>query len=540
MKNRKHILALLAFAATVSCSNDSVSGEFTLNDNTPHDSTHVRIAIVADIHVMTDDILQQKGKAFDKYLFDDGNMLETSQQLFDKTLDYVASNGADLLIVIGDLAKNGELSCHEYVSARLKTFTETTGIPVNVVRGNNDCDNPLSQIYNGDKWRFTPSLKKEDFPTMYSSFGFGDAVMTDPNTMSYMSYPVPGIAVIGIDSNKPSVYGADGDENWYNYDQTYEDIHPSSCCEVGGYISTATLGWVKQAVSKAKSDGRAVITVSHHPVMNHYEYMALVAPTSMCNSEDGKSMVQKVLGAISSPSNSEVDKLCDGLIDAGVQFVISGHHHVHSIKYYRKSNKTLYNIMNGALTFPRAPMRWADVDLASGTVTFTNHFIDPDYDCYAPETYAECSYNRSTFYPGNCVNDALGTVIDYLNENYFKKKVTLSKAEKNRLPKDKEEVTAILQEYLLPSLCDLYGKLYTGNEPENGGAEVRNRVKESFQAFVLQGICDGDSHIYREVNGLSLDLVQSVCMKLIDSILGNYSDSSIGPVDDWDLTLKIR
>ena len=90
-----------------------------------------KIAVITDTHVMAPDLLVNDGTAWQNKLASDRKLLDYSQRIFDYLVDKFKSgeDKPDLLLLTGDLTKDGELLSHQYVAGRLKEL-KAAGVKV--------------------------------------------------------------------------------------------------------------------------------------------------------------------------------------------------------------------------------------------------------------------------------------------------------------------------------------------------------------------------------------------------------------------------
>ena len=160
--------------------------------------------VLSDPHVMDTSLFDVPyGEAFMQAMQRDLKVNESSAQLFDKFVGIVLKERPQLLLVPGDLTKDGEKASHMYVAKRLAEI-EAAGVQVLVVPGNHDMENPLAYGYHGNKAEHVPSVSEKEFREIYKDFGYAEAVSVDSLSGSYICYPLPGLAVGGLNTNIPN------------------------------------------------------------------------------------------------------------------------------------------------------------------------------------------------------------------------------------------------------------------------------------------------------------------------------------------------
>lgn len=262
-----------------------------------------KIAVITDTHVMAPDLLVNDGTAWQNKLASDRKLLDYSQTVFDYLVEKFKSGAdkPDLLLLTGDLTKDGELLSHQYVATRLNELIEA-GVKVYVIPGNHDIDNSNAESYNGATTKKVSSITSEGFATLYANYGYSGTTR-DPNSLSYVCEPVDGLVLIGIDSHT-------------------------------GALSSGTLSWVCQQAQKAYNEGKQVIAMMHHPLFPH------------------------ILGAdmyVSSATVSNYETVRNSLADAGVRVVLSGHFHTSDIAkdWNEELTKEIYDVNTGStISYP--------------------------------------------------------------------------------------------------------------------------------------------------------------------------------------------
>jgi 3',5'-cyclic AMP phosphodiesterase CpdA len=209
-----------------------------------------RFAIVSDPHLY-DHRLGTTGAAFEAYLAQDPKLLRESQAILDAAIADILQQKVQFVIIPGDLTKDGELRDHVLMAKNLREL-ERYGIQVFVVPGNHDINNHDAVRFMGDTTRPVPEATPETFRAIYQRFGYGQALDRDPNSLSYVAEPVPGLWLLAIDSCK--------------YDESKTNAHPV----VGGRIRPETMVWIQGVMQNANANGKQVIAFMHHGVNQHF------------------------------------------------------------------------------------------------------------------------------------------------------------------------------------------------------------------------------------------------------------------------------
>ena len=198
-----------------------------------------RIMVISDPHVYPQSEIDKQAN-FDQYMKTQRKMLEHSEPLWHALLDTALKYKPDLVLIPGDLTKDGEAASHDTVAAGIHRL-EAAGIPVLVIPGNHDI--PASN----------------DWTTHYSGT-FNKATSTDAGSYSFAAEPLPGVTVLGID-------GSDGKASV-------------------GKLSASTLAWVEAQAKAAKAKGNMVIAMTHWQILEHFDGLASIEPASRFEKPD--------------------------------------------------------------------------------------------------------------------------------------------------------------------------------------------------------------------------------------------------------------
>lgn len=256
-----------------------------------------RIVVLSDPHVMAPGLVEDPTN--EKYLFymsQERKLLPQSYELFSAVLDSVRALRPDLLLIVGDMTKDGERSSNELVASCLQQLSDE-GIPSLVIPGNHDLENISPYAYTANGLRKTETVSIDEFEAIYMNFGWGLGSERDPNSLSYACDIFDGVRFIGIDDCcLPSRgYTKVGDAEY-------------------GKVNPATLEWVLAQVDKAAEQNKVVIVAIHHQLLYHY-------------------VGQERLMA--SAATDQGESIARTLADHGVRVVLTGHMHTPNISRIR-------------------------------------------------------------------------------------------------------------------------------------------------------------------------------------------------------------
>ena len=83
-------------------------------------SSAIKVVVLSDPHVMAPGLLKNEGTAWTTYLNGQRKMVDNSKLLFDDMITRIKENiKPELVLITGDLTKDGEQVSHEYVTSKL-------------------------------------------------------------------------------------------------------------------------------------------------------------------------------------------------------------------------------------------------------------------------------------------------------------------------------------------------------------------------------------------------------------------------------------
>ncbi len=214
-----------------------------------------RMAIMSDVHLMSPQLLVHEGKAFDDYISNDRKMLVQSPELLDSVTGHVKEYHPQVVLVTGDLTKDGERVSHELLVSRYLKPMEEQGIRVFVIPGNHDVNNPHARVYDGDKTRRTTTVSAADFANIYKEYGYGEAIARDSHSLSYVVQLDSKIRLIAVDACE------------YEGNDYDKDI-----CVTAGRIKPETMDFIKQQAEEAHRQGMEVLMMMHHGIVSHFNW----------------------------------------------------------------------------------------------------------------------------------------------------------------------------------------------------------------------------------------------------------------------------
>ena len=495
-------IALLALCMSLTgCDDDNrVSDNPNDSDNTSQkDPNFKSIIVLSDIHVMAPQLLEKRGTAYDNYLSQDPKLLEYSGEVLEHLVKETLQRDPDLVIIPGDLTKDGELLSHQLVVSILSRL-RSAGIPVIVVPGNHDIDNPEGYYSNGDATRPAERTSPEQFKTLYADFGYNQAYAKDPASLSFVCEPLEGLVLLCIDTNKyeENLYLDKGDAK--NYNQT------------SGRIRPATLTWMLAEADKARALGKQVVLVQHHNVVQHY---------------DAQSTLQ------SSYIIADYVKVSKQLMEHGIHMAFTGHTHLQDVAQYRTiadnaQPDSLVDVATGSVI--SYPNPWRTIKVSND---FTEWQINTEYVTSIPslsDVKSMCYKRLSENIKGGIgwhLKDAWNTIDSY---RYL---LTLFGFPMEFLPGTPEELSDLLTKYLGDQMGKVYMIHNEGNEwknPQTVGLE--DQIKSNMEQLLRDraktlGIVDTQTELLIKSFNSIYDMLIEPGLKSMLTDVNQYNDDGL-------------
>ena len=302
---------------------------------------NLRIAVMSDLHYLSPDMIADT-EDFEHAFNSDRKLLKESSSVLHEMLERVRADKPDILLVSGDLTKDGEQECHAALAKQLQQLQQDVpGLKIYVINGNHDIRNYNAKNFNTADGKAVPATRTEpeDFKRIYD-FVYSDptviatftpAAGNEAGSLSYVARPVEGLTIVAMDTCRYSK------ENTSNGDDEHE---------TSGAISADLEKWVIEQTAAAKARGDLVIGLEHHGLVPHFDVQPTILPMYLVNG---------------------YERIAQEYADAGMSVVFTGHMHAVDIAAMTtKAGNTFYDIETGsALTYP-CPVRF--VDLRRSTV----------------------------------------------------------------------------------------------------------------------------------------------------------------------------
>lgn len=273
----------------------------------------VNFYLVTDTHYF-EPSLGASGKAFDEYMRKEQYFMLESSDIVKATFAKIAADDAvDLVLIPGDLSKNGEIESHKSFVRELNKLKEA-GKRIFVITAGHDYGEK-SNAYVNDERIDVEGTPFKMLRELYADFGYSQALAVDDSTLSYIAEIAPGVRLLAINCDS--------------------DGNPK------GKVDEALEGWIKIQLDKAKADGCSVIAMCHYPLIPSVPVFDLVGDAKL----------------------KDWRKTASFLADNGVALILTGHMHIQSInEYVSENNNKIIDICTACLVGSPAKYRKISID----------------------------------------------------------------------------------------------------------------------------------------------------------------------------------
>ncbi len=287
----------------------------------------VSFYLVTDTHYF-EPSLGAEGAAYDEYMKREQYFMAESSDIVNATFEKIAADkSVDIVLIPGDLSKNGELESHKSFIKELDKL-KASGKKIFVITAGHDYGEK-SRAFVGDKCIDVEGTDFGSLREMYADYGYSQALAVDDSTLSYIAQIAPQVRLLAIN--------CDGEGN------------PK------GEVDERLEGWIKIQLDEAKKDGCSVLAMCHYPMIPSVPVFDLVGDAKLKNWRRTASL----------------------LADNGVELILTGHMHIQSINEYVSENgNKIVDICTACLVGSPAKYRKISVD---GNVMTVESIDTPEF-----------------------------------------------------------------------------------------------------------------------------------------------------------------
>ncbi|MGL5683040.1 MAG: metallophosphoesterase family protein [Marinifilaceae bacterium] len=295
----------------------------------------IKIAVFSDTHLMDPQLLISEGSAFETYINHDRKMLKESTAILDELLNKLENEKPDIVLVPGDLTKDGAESSHLLFANNYLSTLKKRGAKIFVVPGNHDINNPHAVSFDGDSKTRVKSVSKDEFANIYGEYGYNNAIAKDNYSLTYVAEPFSNLRILGIDACK------------YEENNFTDDI-----CVTAGAIKPQTMEFIRAQAADAKAKNIRLIAVMHHGLIEHWK-------------------MQETLMAEYLIDNWRT--YADEFAELGIQLTFTGHFHAQDIVKHETNTNFAFDIETGSMVTYPCPFRLATI--SDNSITIESKFI---------------------------------------------------------------------------------------------------------------------------------------------------------------------
>lgn len=290
----------------------------------------INFYLVTDTHYF-ESSLGAEGKAFNEYAKREQYFMKESSAIIKSTFDRIAEDKeTDIVIIPGDLTKNGELESHKSFIKELYRLKER-GKKIFVITAGHDYGDD-SFAFKNDKRISVQGAEFETLHEMYKDFGYGDAIAFDEPTHSYVAEIREDVRMLAI------------------------------CCDSEnqpkGAMDERLMSWAKEQMEKAKKDNCSMFAICHYPIIPSVPVFDLVGDAKI----------------------KEWRKVASLLADNGVELILTGHMHIQSInEFYSEQGNRLIDVCTACLV--GSPAKYRKITVNENSILTVKTVDVEDYGC---------------------------------------------------------------------------------------------------------------------------------------------------------------
>lgn len=446
--------------------------------------------LITDTHFFKNS-LGAEGKEYDEFMRFEQKCFAETESINRSVFEYLKNaDGADTVLIAGDLSFNGEKESHLEFIKLLKELKDS-GKRVFVVTADHDFKNEDDSCFAFDEsGRLTPEpTRREELFDLYYEFGFKNALAVDRQHLSYVAQLCDGVRLLALNND-----GADDGQR---------------------YFDEAHIKWIKEQTKKARDDGQIMFAMNHYPLLPG----------------------QPIFSIVPSAVQRESDKVTTLLADEGVHLVFTGHMHNHSIneKITEKGNK-LYDVCTGSVIADPAVMRLVTITSDNKAIIKTIETPDFEWDTNGKE----CKQYLSDLFDSMILN-----MLDDMQYNPERLLGRFGAEGKKGIYPIVKFAGKIVNKITVGGLCRFLlikcDKSIKKMLLKNYAAELVRGIFEGNQTF-KEGTAKGDvfirfikrfNFIFKKISLKTIDGKKADLFDILKNTAGNYG------IDDYNATLNL-
>lgn len=328
--------------------------------------------LVTDTHYF-EPSLGASGKGYDEYMKGEQMCLAENANIVKSAFREIANDSdADIVLIAGDLTKNGEKESHKGFIKELYKLRDA-GKKVYVITARHDF-NDSPRGYKNDGFVPVEGTSRSELYELYRDFGYSDAIAFDEKSLSYVAEISKGVRLLAIN--------CDGQSE-----------------KEKGSIDENLMKWIEKQAIKAKDDNCFMLAMNHYPIIPSVPIFDLVGDAKLKNWRT----------------------VAEVFPEWGINLVFTGHMHIQSVnEYINKNGKKFYDVCTSALV--GSPGKYRKIEITEDRhVKIESKDIPPfDWDLggLSPREYLDKRFHSMIQYKinralsGNGIKAAAGKVIN--------------------------------------------------------------------------------------------------------------------------------
>ncbi len=183
-----------------------------------------------------------------------GKQMRYLDDLVDAFIEEMKELKPEYIIITGDSTYTGAKISHELLAEKLQTLRDL-GIVILMLPGNHDIVT-RSFTYLDGEYQLTDVLSQEEYKEFYSDYGYGEAISSDTNSLSYVYNTGKGTRIFMLDTMV--VHGV-----------------------LYGQLNIGTMQWLEKELYACIEAGDSPIVAGHHNLLEHNPRFNVVTALAM-------------------------------------------------------------------------------------------------------------------------------------------------------------------------------------------------------------------------------------------------------------------
>ena len=287
------------------------------------------VTVITDTHYYSKK-LGTSGEAYEIANNKSGVLLAQAAEMLEAAFAQIAKDDrTDIVLLSGDTTSNGDFDSHHEFIEMLRGLKEK-GKRVYVLTATHDYKwDGQTHKYVKDERVPVPAAKREELYDLYKEFGPDEAIAVHRQSMSYIIQLQDGYRLFALNDDT-NLNGKSG-------------------------FSDELFEWIKEQIADAKANNQFIVAMTHHP---------LIAPSPM----------YEIIGRGDMMGDYDIRR--EQFADLGVQFMLTGHTHVHDIdKHVSPKGNYFYDISTASTVGYPGTIRTVVFDADNNVVTTTTDLV---------------------------------------------------------------------------------------------------------------------------------------------------------------------